>query len=462
MADQPLPAGPCREWLGLEPDDLANARRVLGVLPRETDPRVVLEAAKARIRLLRTIDAGPLEAVRHALLERVERAREEVLDAIAAARGDGVSDTPARRRSFAMPPPPPGVVPPRRDDPESAIPSIRLRAGPPPRRSGTPALAVIGLSSLVALAAVLGWITWQRGMPARERRDVARHDVPGRGAPARTADGDRSRPAPAAPAEPAVPSPPASEPSGAPATGRQPPPAPERGAGSAALAAAAAPDDSHPVASAPAPDRLPAAEPPPQLPGPSATPSPADASTRVDGSVADALLEPLQAVRRAMAGRDFDAAGARLRTAAAASSGADAVARVEAWRQLLHYARGFADYRDTALGTVAPGQEYDVDGKKIAVVEIDDETFIYRYAGRNTSVRRDRIPGGILMAIVTTWFDAKPENQLFIGAYHATKPEPDPTKARACWEAASAAGIDASHLLGLLDDPALAPVEPAP
>jgi hypothetical protein len=63
------------------------------------------------------------------------------------------------------------------------------------------------------------------------------------------------------------------------------------------------------------------------------------------------------------------------------------------------------------------------------------------------------------MAIVTGWFDENPANDLFIGAYHATKEEPDFDKAREYWERAAARGADASLLLPLLDDPLLAAPE---
>ena len=59
------------------------------------------------------------------------------------------------------------------------------------------------------------------------------------------------------------------------------------------------------------------------------------------------------------------------------------------------------------------------------------------------------------MAIVTTWFDERPDNHLFLGAHHATKPEPDLAKARDHWERAEQGGINAEPLLRLLDDPLL-------
>ena len=62
---------------------------------------------------------------------------------------------------------------------------------------------------------------------------------------------------------------------------------------------------------------------------------------------------------------------------------------------------------------------------------------------------------GIVLAIVEAWFDARPANHLYLGAWHATKPEPDLGRAREQWEAAEQGGIEAGPLLRLLDDPVL-------
>lgn len=510
MADHPIPAGPCREWLGLDPTDLRHPRRVLGLLPSESDPLVVLDAAKARITLLRGLDVGTLEPVRRALLDRVETAREEVLAEIAAGgRVPQASPPPGPAAAFRMPPPPPGAAPPRGRGPadrhaaplgppvgmarhtaafaephgepeadpaaESVIAPIRLRTPPPRRRSGLPAVWIVGFLCLLTLAGLLGWLTWERTNSARQRREIARgkaaDDDRGEApaattAPPRRPSSDRSASAATAP----------SDGSGAvlesmiPAVGSVPPPPDAPAEATMPPATTAAPAASDPAATSiptptepvppsgePSPDEPPPAAPPPDgddaAMQPAATaplPGPFD-----EAAPADPLTPQLTKARGAMAERDFDAAAAAIRAAAEAARGEDAVARVEAWQQLLHYARGFAAYREQALATVTAGQEYDIDGKKVAVVEIDDRKFIYRATGKNTTVPRDRIPGKIVMAIVTAWFDDKPENELFIGAYHATKPEPDADKARASWEAAAAAGIEAGPLLGLLDDAAL-------
>jgi hypothetical protein len=514
MTDQPLPAGLCREWLGLDPADLRHPRRVLGLLPSESDPLVVLEAAKARITLLRGLEVGALEPVRRALLDRVETAREEVLAEIAAS--GRAAPTPVPRRppaAFRMPPPPPGAGVPRdpreaaaaprtRDaaappgawraeapaEPHGELPEhaeqgaviapIRLRAPPPRRRSGLPAVWLVGFLCLLTLAGLLGWLTWERNMSARQRREIARTkpaDGQGDDEPGKAAMPPSERTAQAAHApsdgsgsvlESMIPA----AGTGSPAVGTGSPPPPstlsqpnEPIAPAAAAAVPPAPDPTtaptSPTPDEPSPPGEPPPDPTPPAEGDAAAMQPAGTTPLPgpfdDSAPGDPLAPHLSKARGALAERDFDAADDAIRAAAAAARGEEAVARVEAWQQLLHYSKGFAAYREQALATVTAGQEYDIDGKKVAVVEIDDKKFIYRATGKNTTVPRDRIPGKIVMAIVTGWFDDKPENELFIGAYHATKPEPDAGKARACWEAAAALGIEAGPLLGLLDDPAL-------
>ena len=152
---------------------------------------------------------------------------------------------------------------------------------------------------------------------------------------------------------------------------------------------------------------------------------------------------------------DFDTADALLASALEGGRNLPAKRRVSDWQTLAQYAREFADFREKAIAAVEPGNEFDVNGKKVAVVEIDDKKFIYRFQGRNKTTPRNKIPSGIAMAIVTTWFDHRAANHLYLGAYHATKPEPDLAKALSHWERAEKGGISAEPLLRLLGDPAL-------
>jgi hypothetical protein len=171
------------------------------------------------------------------------------------------------------------------------------------------------------------------------------------------------------------------------------------------------------------------------------------------------LAEALEALQR----QEYDTVTTLLAAASkkigGRESGSEASQRLESWQQLAVYSKGFMDYRQRALEAVKPGDEYDVKNQKVGVVEVDADTFKYRSAGGNKTVSRDKIPAGIVLAIVMQWFDENPANDLYLGAYHLSKPEPDLKRAREHWEKAQTGGADASGLMPLLDDQVFAKSE---
>jgi hypothetical protein len=183
-------------------------------------------------------------------------------------------------------------------------------------------------------------------------------------------------------------------------------------------------------------------------------PAKQDSKLQKNAQQLDDTLARLFDVMRSQDGEPDDDAVAEL-LAAASQQAADRQEkkRVAAWRELATYSKGFLGFRKQALAAVKSGDEYDVKNRKIAVVEADDKIFKYHDDGVNKTVAWDELPAGIMVAIVKQWFDGKPANDLYIGAYHATKPEPNPKLAREHWEKAEAGGADASGLLPLLDDP---------
>jgi hypothetical protein len=491
------PFDPCRQWLGIDAVHLGNARLVLGISPDEVDPVAVFRAADARLTLLRSISPGPFEMARTGLIARVEEAREKLLAECAA--------TPQRPRlsaagPFAMPPPPsqraasspqPPPMPPtaaRRSPSAGPVPAV---AEPPPVPGGafdgggvetitirttvyrkkTPvagiALTVLALSAVAGgllYFAVYGNVQGTRQGPRQVTRvDVAA--VPRTPDPQNNQTGRPAQPSAhttvdAADEEPLDPTSdeavstskppsarkerdrqPASEPDAQTRSKRQKEPTPVASVPMKTPVAA----EPEPAAEAAKPEGRPDEE------------AQADAPVAVNvakkNSQLDATLsELLESLRQ----QDDDSVARLLAEAAAQASGPEEVGRVSSWKQLATFYKGFMGYRQKALNAVQPGNEFDVANRKIAVVEIDADKFIYRSAGGNKTVPRDKIPAGIVLAIVMQWFDSNPANDLYIGAYHLAKPEPDPEKARFHWKQAEAAGADASDLVPLLDDPVLA------
>lgn len=452
MPSEP-PFDPCRQWLGIDAVALGDARRVLGVAAGETDAVTVVRAADARLTLLRSLSPGPFEMARTALVKRVEEARDKLLAEITPSP-TGSPAPPRSASGFAMPappaqwsaPPPPGrprpVVPPAPPPlPVPAVPQPGFSAEPgfPEQirirttvyRKRTPwvgiTLAVLGLA---AAAGGLGYYTFvvrpkeRRGTASRQlasadrgREPAARRPEPQSGSdevPLRKEPMTREEKSPRRPQ---------------PARAMEQPDEP-----AAALPAVVAP----PVA----------AERPASNPGPAA-----DMADDLQDAATDQRLADLLAKMRG--GAPADETKPLLEAAFKGAKSALGRRRVEAWQQLAAYYRGFLDFRDKALAAVAPGDEFDVKSQRIIVNEVDGEVLTIRAAGQNKTYPRDKIPSGIVLAIVTRFLEngANAANDLYVGAYHLAKPASDPERAREHWERARAGGADAAVLMALLEDP---------
>ncbi len=461
------PLDPCKQWLGIDAVDLGNARLVLGVSPQEADPLVVLRAAEARLNLLRAISPGPFAMARAGLIKRVEEAREKLLAEIAA--------MPPRPQTgaavaFAMPAPPS-----QRAAPAATVPTIPQGQGvvpgmPPIVPPAVPAVPAGGVEAIairttvyrkktpvagialtvLALSGLAGWLAYSNvyeklkgGKPKTavksDERQTAQVETaadplrPPQKNSRRAGKDDDAQADSTSDRAVSTSRPPS------PRTERTRPsrPKPER-------EEEPMPAEQKPVAIKGVPEKpeedKPADEPPPE------------AMAKEDSRLEATLAEALESLRR----QEDDTVMQLLAVASKQAGGDDAKQRVASWKLLATYYKGFLDYREKALSAVKPGDEYDVKNQKVGVVEIDSDTFIYRTAGGNKKVPRDKIPAGIVLAIVMQWFDANPANDLYLGAYHLAKPEPDPERAREHWEQALAAGADASGLLPLLDDRAFA------
>jgi len=466
---------------------------VLGVSPQEADPLVVLRAAEARLNLLRAISPGPFEMARAGLIKRVEEAREKLLAEIAASaprppRADAAvafaMPAPPSQRAASEPPVPvtrPGVVPGGPPAVPGAVPPVpptvpggafqgngggveTIAIRTTVYRKKTPVAGIA--TALLALSAMAGWLFYYTSSGKAKEKKSGEHQT-ARAEPAAA----RSSPEPAKERRSQAAVPPVDPTDDRAVSTSKPPsqrkernrrPRPEPG---------------------PQPEDAPAAEeaampavPPPQPMRPAAPPKPADTDSmdgeekpaggkpaevmaEDDGRLDAALAEVLEALQR----QEYDTVTSLLAAASKQAGrraiGSAASQRLESWQQLATYSKGFMDYREQALAAVKPGDEYDVKNQKVGVVEVDADRFVYRSAGGNKTVPRDKIPAGIVLAIVMQWFDSNPANDLYIGAYHLAKPEPDPTRAREHWERAEAAGADASGLMPLLDDPVFAKSE---
>jgi hypothetical protein len=169
------------------------------------------------------------------------------------------------------------------------------------------------------------------------------------------------------------------------------------------------------------------------------------------------LEDRLAEVKSALAERDFAAAARGIEQARDLAVSPQDGERVANWDLLVDYTRGFYDYRRQALADVESGNEFTVlvggEPEKIGIVENSTEQFVFKFKGRNIRKPPDAIPGNILIAIIEGWFTNDSANNLYLGAYWLTNPEPNLDNARSMWQEAARRGADAAPLLSLLDDP---------
>lgn len=397
---------PCREWLGIDADDLSDPRRVLG-LPRSAGgAEAVMRAAEARLESLGRVSPGPFAKAHAALIRRVEEARDSML-------GEAASDSPARAAGDAsLPVDFPSLAPGR---------GGRRRR----RKAGSgglllPAITLLGLAGAVPAFLVIrpdraSGTSGQRGIAAdsgqrtanrqqREATERAQRDDEKREAEeqARRAEQARKAEEQARRAEQA------------------------RIAAEQAQRAEVQQDEK-----------------------PRGAEQARTAAAR-DGALAKAY----EALRR----DDFDAAD-RLLADEERQVGDDveAATRLERWRLLAGYAREFIRFRAQAFAAANEGREYEVDGNRFAIIEINPEMFVFRQAGQNKRVPRADVDPRLEMAIVEAWFagDGRAANHLFLGAGWLCLDSPDLRRARAEWTIAGDGGEVAEPLLALLDDPVI-------
>ena len=442
---------PCKHWLGVDAVDLVSPHRVLGIAPSVTDPVAIVQAADRRLAVLREVDPGPFGRARDALVARVCEARDGLLQS-----GRAVGP-PAGIAPPPVPPPVPSPVPapvpavpasaiepePAAAEPDFGVVPFAPRPVRQPIRRGSrdtgPALVSLALL-LVAAGALAAYVFRPELFAGLRPRQIASRPEASQRPPV-----DESGATAPAETDPAVPAPPADA---ATRPEEEEPPRPVK--------PTRKPREPRPVM--PADERPPPPEdasPPPTTPTTPATETP-DPETRA--AALARVDERLAAAYAALREEDFEVAHDALAAAAGAATEAEdqeAVDRVGRWKLLARYAERFPGYREQAFAAAKAGREYDVKGTVIAVIEVNDEVFVYRVQGQNRRVPRDKIPEVVSLAIVSEWFagDGRAANHIFLGVHHLARPQPDPVAAADEFRTAARGGEDVASLEALLDDP---------
>ncbi len=472
-ADLAMPFDPCREWLGIHATDLKDPHRVLDIPQTVTDGDTIARLAEARLAMLSKIAPGPFQKAHAALLMRVAEARDTLL---ATATWDTAVEPPEEESVAPLPPPlpvsepspvevpisvnvplpasaplpvsvslpasalaPASYLPPQLpavpepepaeddDSPYDAAPIPFASDDPlayPSQSTGTTTKSGGGGVGLIAifLAVMIagGYYAYKRFGVGQEAWDVAINTVvaplvdpplPGEAIPTPGSDVNQRPPDRSGEAQ---------EP---PATASSPQQPPE-----------------------------PPSPPTPSEPDPETERRVAEERARAAEFVNSSLQDAFDALKR----EEFDKADRAIEAASQyARDDFDAGTRVERWRLLAAYARGYADYRARAFRAASAGRDYEIDGRLIVVIEVTPANFTYRLAGRNYTVARKTMSPVLEVGVVEAWFagGAKAANHFFLGARWLCKEPPNLTRARTAWQKAADGGEDAAPLMALLEDP---------
>jgi hypothetical protein len=117
---------------------------------------------------------------------------------------------------------------------------------------------------------------------------------------------------------------------------------------------------------------------------------------------------------------------------------------------LVDYVREFWNAAIEALPKAEAAGELKVNGELVSVVEADARHIVIRDKGQNRRYSTAEIPPALAVALATAFFDNRPENKLYLGAFYFSTPPGDMMSAERAWREAAGAGLDVKGLMELL------------
>lgn len=159
----------------------------------------------------------------------------------------------------------------------------------------------------------------------------------------------------------------------------------------------------------------------------------------------------LRGARQALGERQYQQAKDRIDSAKRLAVSEEQNRLVKSFQALTMYVEGFWQAVREGLQGLETAGELKFGGTVVSVVEVGPSHLLIREAGENRRYSADQLPARVAMAIARHWFDGRPDNKLYLGAFHFVGPPIDVAEAKRLWEEAAAAGVDVEALLALLE-----------
>jgi hypothetical protein len=194
----------------------------------------------------------------------------------------------------------------------------------------------------------------------------------------------------------------------------------------------------------------------------STKPAPTDAKSASDNTVdkpeeppADPqqrarFLAELAAARKALGERNKQVASERIAAAEKLATSGEQKELLAGIQALPKYVDGFWDAVSEGLEGLEEVGELQVGNTLVSIVEVGSDRLTIRANGQNHRYPLDELPAGLAVAIAKRWFDDRPVNKVYLGAFYFVDPRTGIAEAKRLWEEAASAGVDVKRLLALL------------
>jgi hypothetical protein len=170
----------------------------------------------------------------------------------------------------------------------------------------------------------------------------------------------------------------------------------------------------------------------------------------VDPAQKARFIAELASARKALGERNTPAAKQHIEAAVKLAASGEQKELAAGIQALPKYVDGFWEAVREGLKGLEEAGELKVGNTFVSIVEVSKGRLTIRANGQNRRYPLDELPAGLAVAIANRWFDDRPDNKVYVGAFYFVDPRTDVAEAKRLWEEAAGAGVDVKRLLALL------------
>ena len=170
----------------------------------------------------------------------------------------------------------------------------------------------------------------------------------------------------------------------------------------------------------------------------------------VDPAQKARFIAELASARKALGERNTPAAKQHIEAAVRLAASGEQKELAAGIQALPKYVDGFWEAVREGLKGLEEAGELKVGNTFVSIVEVSKGRLTIRANGQNRRYPLDELPAGLAVAIANRWFDDRPDNKVYVGAFYFVDPRTDVAEAKRLWEEAAGAGVDVKRLLALL------------